>query len=68
MPEEDKIATLVAGLSFVLFLQQRISFPWQVVVLAVQPAVGSVLVIVQVWRGVRASRSELLNKVLFRSL
>jgi hypothetical protein len=43
------------------------SFPWQVVVLAVQPTVGSVLVIVQVWRVVQASRSELLNKVLFIS-
>lgn len=32
------------------------------VVLAVQPAVGSVLVIVQVWQGVHASRSELLKK------
>jgi hypothetical protein len=65
MPEEEKIATLVAGLSFCPLSPAENHFPWQVVVLAVQSAVGSVLVIVQVWQGVLASCSELLNKVLF---
>jgi hypothetical protein len=68
MPEEEKIAALVAGLSFCPLSPAEDRFLWQVVELAVQPAVWSVLVIVQVWLGVQASRSELLNTVLRRSL